>query len=221
MGNVPRLFEALDIPSVVGGAVQMKYVLCSPSVQRGTMPRKLTRKAWDLSVAEALSDALVGYLTLQARARMYQVYSEYLLYDTVARIAHGRHWHLECEVPLSKGRKAGPGDYQRIDFLIRKTSRAKSGVLIELKYCRSPTTIAVGKDIQKLQDELAKRSQASSALLLVVGARARTKSVVGPFRLSGHDASSPLAQLYDIVFRGSHTCFGATAWRVRQSAGGA
>lgn len=168
-------------------------------------------KAFDLSVAEALCDALVGYLTLQARARMYEVYSEYLLYDTIARIAHGRGWYLECEVPVSPLSPKGRGDHRRIDFLLRRNRKARACVLIEVKYSPSPSRIAkVGLDVEKLQGELSVRGQATSALLLVVGAKTR-KNAGFPFPVEPSIAATPL---YDVCFPARHTCFGATAWRI-------
>jgi hypothetical protein len=184
------------------------------------MPTARRKKPWDLSVAEALSDALVGYLTLQARARMYQVYSEYLLYDIIARVAHGRHWHVECEVPLTARKRNARGDHQRIDFVLKKNRASRSSVLIEVKYCRSPGErgLSVKRDLEKLQRELRARGRSSTALLLVVGARRRDRDDGAPFPVKGLPYSLAQDWIYDVTFPARHTCFGATVWRIPKGA---
>jgi len=170
-------------------------------------------------VAEALSDALVGYLTLQARARMYEVYSEHLLYDVIARVAHGRHWHMECEVPLRRWRGIRTGDFPRIDFVLRKNRTARSAVLLEVKYSATPfgKTVDVSTDVKKLRTALRRYGTTSTALLLVAGARQRDAGEVLPFAMKNLPAFSTEKALYDVSFPARHTCFGATVWRIPRS----
>lgn len=87
------------------------------------------------------------------------VYSEYLLYEPIARIGQSEGYIVRCEVPVG-AKHSGSGDYQRIDF---QFTNAESSIALEVKWCKTKTC-NVTKDVQKL-----KASKSNDRFLLVFG----------------------------------------------------
>jgi len=61
------------------------------------------------------------------------VYSEYLLYEPLLRIAQSNGYDVSCEVAVSSGTK---GDKKRIDFDLAK---GKERLGVEVKWVKSKT----------------------------------------------------------------------------------
>ena len=105
---------------------------------------------------------LVGYVSYLATCDMSTVYSEYLLYAPIARIAKSQGYDVSCEVPV--GTKTSlPGDHPRIDFkFTQKTNKRTIG--LEVKWWRTNRSRDVTKDVKKLND-----SNCSDCFLLAFG----------------------------------------------------
>ena len=91
---------------------------------------------------------LVGHVSYLATCSLSTVYSEYLLYEPIARIAQAKGYVVRCEVPVVSGKK-GPGDHRRFDFLLKKDELA---IGLEVKWLQKGGSRDVTKDIQKLRD---------------------------------------------------------------------
>jgi hypothetical protein len=94
---------------------------------------------------------------------MSTVYSEYLLYEPIARIAKSQGYDVRCEVPVINMPKER-GDYKRIDFQFTKDN---STIVLEVKWS-DKTTCPVTKDIEKL------KAFASQNRFLIVFGRGKT-----------------------------------------------
>jgi hypothetical protein len=66
---------------------------------------------------------LVGHVSYLATCSLSTVYSEYLLYEPIARIAQSKGYIVRCEVPAGI-KPRGPGDYPRFDFQLTKGDRS-------------------------------------------------------------------------------------------------
>jgi hypothetical protein len=88
-----------------------------------------------------------------------EVYSEYLLYEPIARIAQSKGYEVRCEVPV--GTKADRGDHQRIDFEFTKNDRA---IALEVKWWNAKNTGDVTKDVTRLN-----ASKPKDRFLLIFG----------------------------------------------------
>ena len=169
------------------------------------------RKDWPRGIIEAISDALVGYLTVQARCGLSPAYSEYLLYDPIVRVCRYRGWVVECEVPL-RNRAKHRGDYQRIDFRLRRGRSTRRALYLEVKYRRRlHKKIDVTKDQQKLQTFLRESARGSRAFVLVAGREKRESG--------GKTAGLPVTPdlglpYYATTYCAAHTTFGVAVYEL-------
>lgn len=97
------------------------------------------------SVLNPICRGLVGYVSYLATCKTSPVYSEYLLYEPMLRIAIAQKFSVRCEVDVGEI-KHGKGDKKRIDFVL---SRLGEHVAIEVKWCKSKRP-NIQNDCQKL-----------------------------------------------------------------------
>lgn len=107
----------------------------------------------------AICRGLVGHVSYLATCSLSDVYSEYLLYEAIARVAQSKGFRVRCEVPVGP-KRTGPGDYPRIDFRLIKGQRS---IALEVKWCRTKTC-DVTKDVRKLTE-----SKSDERFLLTFG----------------------------------------------------
>ncbi|MFN7219951.1 MAG: hypothetical protein ACK5UX_04875 [Burkholderiales bacterium] len=88
---------------------------------------------------------MVGYISYLAACRNATVYSEYLLYEPLLRIAHAQGFLAKCEVAVRESRQ-GRGDKKRIDFVL---SRGEEHLAIEVKWTKTSKP-DIKKDVAKL-----------------------------------------------------------------------
>ena len=123
----------------------------------------------------------VGYISYLATCDLSTVYSEYLLYEPIARIARSQGYEVRCEVPVGIKTKK-PGDYQRLDFEFRKGGRSTA---LEVKWWNAKNIGDVTKDVAKL-----KASKCKDRFILIFGtdkilARRKAKSNHKPLSWGG------------------------------------
>jgi hypothetical protein len=88
-----------------------------------------------------------GYIGFIGRTGISTVYSEYLLYEPITRIARHLSWQVHCEWKLTSSKKT-KGDFERIDFLF---SLEDCAVALEVKWCRNKgKCVDLRRDIEKL-----------------------------------------------------------------------
>jgi hypothetical protein len=116
-----------------------------------------------VSVLNVLCRGIVGHVSYLAACSLSEVYSEYLLYEPIARIAQSKGYRVRCEVPVEP-HAGGKGDSKRIDFELSKKDGAR--IALEVKWCRN-RTCDVSKDVKKLRRR--KELKGSPAYLLVFG----------------------------------------------------
>lgn len=122
------------------------------------------------ALADALCEGVCAHLTLMSRTGAWPVYSEYILYETVLRVARTLAWDVECEYELPKS-TAGQGDHPRIDFVFSDLGRGLV-VPLELKWVRNPTKpIRIAEDLSKLRRMRARRGLSVAARWLAVAGR--------------------------------------------------
>ncbi len=97
------------------------------------------------SVLEPICRGLVGYISYLAACRNATIYSEYLLYEPLLRIAHAQGYDTRCEVALANS-NSGKGDKKRIDFVL---SNDAERLAIEVKWIKTAKPNIV-KDVKKL-----------------------------------------------------------------------
>jgi hypothetical protein len=97
-------------------------------------------------VLNPICRGFVGYISYLAACRTSTVYSEYLLYEPILRIAISQGYTAYCEVPVSK--RTGPGDHRRIDFKLQRDSNL---LAIEVKWLKKSKP-NITKDVDKLRD---------------------------------------------------------------------
>lgn len=175
-------------------------------------------------LVRAIADGLTGYLTYQARTRMSPVYSEYLLYGPVLRIASSQGWRVICECKVKFGEKKGRGDYPRIDFwMTRRAGKRRQVAAIELKWIskqhvspkRIGTALAIDDDLRKLSAIPCKKDEDAGRYVVFAGVHrlgnvARdnpTWKVLPALRLQDR---KQLRLDYQVVFRAERTCYGVT-----------
>jgi hypothetical protein len=98
------------------------------------------------SVLNPICRGLVGYISFLAPCTASPVYTEYLLYEPLFRIATAQGFKVKAEAPVIHGPKR-PGDHKRIDFVLEKNS---SRIALELKWIKSPTP-NISSDVEKLR----------------------------------------------------------------------
>ncbi len=97
------------------------------------------------SVLEPICRGLVGYVSYLATCRNSTIYSEYLLYEPLLRIAHAQGYDTRCEVAVANSH-SGKGDKKRIDFVL---SKGTERLAIEVKWINKAKPNII-KDIEKL-----------------------------------------------------------------------
>lgn len=97
-------------------------------------------------VLNALCRGIVGHVSFLATCRASTIYSEYLLYEPILRIALSRGFQVECEVDAGIPKK-GRGDKKRLDFVIKNVHEH---LALEVKWTRVPSTDFSG-DMNKLK----------------------------------------------------------------------
>ena len=116
-----------------------------------------------VSLLNPICRGLVGYVSYLATCDLSTVYSEYLLYAPMARIAKSQGYDVSCEVPV--GTKTNRrGDHQRIDFKFTEKTKKKHSIALEVKWWKTKSSRDVTKDVQKL-----KASNSNDRFLLVFG----------------------------------------------------
>jgi hypothetical protein len=103
---------------------------------------------------------LVGYVSYLATCDLSTVYTEYLLYEPIARIAKSHGYTVRCEVPVGT-KTHRPGDLPRYDFKFTKGGRS---IALELKWWRTKNSGDVTNDVKKL-----KASNSTERFLLIFG----------------------------------------------------
>lgn len=98
------------------------------------------------SVLEPICRGLVGYISYLAACRNATVYSEYLLYEPLLRIANAQGFLARCEVAVPEPVR-GRGDKKRIDFVL---SRGEEHVAIEVKWTKTSRP-DIKRDVAKLR----------------------------------------------------------------------
>jgi hypothetical protein len=96
-------------------------------------------------VLDPICRGLVGYVSYIAACRSSPVYSEYLLYEPILRIAAAQGYRVRCEVAVGKS-NSGLGDRKRIDFAL---DRPSSSLAIEVKWIKHSRP-NVKADVDKL-----------------------------------------------------------------------
>ena len=90
---------------------------------------------------------LVGHVSYLATCSLSTVYSEYMLYEPIARIGQAKGYTVRCEVPVGT-KKPGRGDHRRIDFLFTRDSHA---IGLEVKWLEKNDRTNVTNDVEKLR----------------------------------------------------------------------
>lgn len=104
-----------------------------------------TKRASMSPVLNPICRGLVGYLSYLATCKSSPVYSEYLLYEPLLRIATAHRFDVQCEVDAGVAR-SGAGDKKRIDFVL---TRGSDRLAIEVKWC-DKLKIDLRGDLEKL-----------------------------------------------------------------------
>lgn len=98
------------------------------------------------SILNPLCRGVVGYISYLATCSASEVYSEYLLYEPILRIAQSKGFSVQCEFPVSQGAR---GDAKRIDFdLLHKERGERVG--LEVKWVKKNIR-NFDADVEKLQ----------------------------------------------------------------------
>lgn len=98
------------------------------------------------SVLNPICRGLVGYISFLAPCTASPVYTEYLLYEPLYRIATAQGFKVRAEVPVVHGPKRD-GDHKRIDFVLEKKNIA---VALELKWIKKKKP-DICNDVDKLR----------------------------------------------------------------------
>lgn len=98
------------------------------------------------TVLNPICRGLVGYVSYLAACRTSTVYSEYLLYEPLLRIAQSQGYEVSCEVPVPKS-SARRGDNERFDFRLKRDHEL---LALEVKWIKSKSP-NIEKDIDKLK----------------------------------------------------------------------
>lgn len=95
------------------------------------------------SILNPICRGIVGYISYLAACSGHTVYSEYILYEPIMRIAQSKSFKVQCEYPLPKPKNDNKennskrGDNKRIDFYLSKKDEEKNeniGLGIEVKW---------------------------------------------------------------------------------------
>lgn len=110
-------------------------------------------------VLNPICRGLVGHISYLAACKTSTVYSEYLLYEPLLRIAIAQGYRPQCEVPV--GKTPGKGDHKRIDFRLESPQEI---VTIEVKWIKSRRP-NISKDVDKLREHSLKEPAYGYVLL--------------------------------------------------------
>lgn len=116
------------------------------------------------SILNPICRGVVGYISYLATCSASEVYSEYLLYEPILRIAQSKGYNVRCEFPVSKGAR---GDARRIDFDLLHNAREER-IGLEVKWVKKKTC-NFDKDVQKLQ--LHREQKDAKGYLLILGSK--------------------------------------------------
>lgn len=112
------------------------------------------------SILNPICRGIVGYVSYMATCSVSEVYSEYLLYEPIMRIAQSKGFSVQCEFPVSQGAR---GDAKRIDFdLLHKERGERVG--IEVKWVKKKTR-NFDADVEKLQTHFLQKKAAGYLLI--------------------------------------------------------
>jgi len=115
-----------------------------------------------VSVLNVLCRGIVGHVSYLAACSLSEVYSEYQLYEPIARIALSNGYAVRCEVPVEP--HAGKrGKSPRLDFELSKDG---ARIALEVKWCRT-RSCNVSKDVKKLRRR--KELKGSTCCILAFG----------------------------------------------------
>lgn len=98
-----------------------------------------------VSILNPICRGTVGYISYLASCSGNTIYSEYLLYEPIMRIAQSHRYSVQCEFPVKKAER---GDAWRIDFdLYHKERNERLG--LEVKWVKTKN-VNFDHDIEKL-----------------------------------------------------------------------
>jgi len=129
-----------------------------------------------MQILNSICRGLVGYVSYLASCSSSQVYSEYLLYEPVLRIAQSKNYRVNCEWPMRALTRKPNGDHRRIDFEMRREGERFA---LEVKWIRSKS-VNCSVDFEKLMQFIAENPD-SRGYLLIFG----HLKFVGDFKLKG------------------------------------
>lgn len=111
---------------------------------------------------------LVGYMVYQSNCGISNIYSEYLLYDPILRIAKNKNWNLINEHTIDNKRERTS---KRIDFYF---SKKDTNIFLEMKRvkAKSPYGPDLKNDINKLL-KVKNKEDDSRCFIIVTGCRER------------------------------------------------
>lgn len=112
------------------------------------------------TVLEPICRGLVGYISYLAACRNSPVYSEYLLYEPLLRIAQAQGYLPSCEVAVAAS-ASGKGDKKRIDFVLKKNTEH---LAIEVKWIKTKKPNII-EDVKKLVTYNAKTTASGYVIL--------------------------------------------------------
>lgn len=114
-----------------------------------------------------LCRGLVGYVSYLAPCRSAAIYTEYLLYQPILRIAQAQGYDVKSEVAVEQGPR---GDACRIDFAMRKASGDKNApwtIGVEVKW-PDRARLDCSRDAEKL-NLFVQQNPTATGYLLVFG----------------------------------------------------
>lgn len=135
------------------------------------------------ALIESIADVVTGYITFQARCGLSLVYSEYLLYEPILRVARHLNWNVRFEAELQK-LQGGPGDCERIDFIFwpEDDTKRESQVGLEVKWPRDrDASLKINNDISKLWRYRDKEGrELKERFVLIAGSHRKSQTAPGP-----------------------------------------
>lgn len=151
-----------------------------------------------ISILNPICRGIVGYISYLAACSGRPVYSEYLLYEPIMRIAQSKGYKVRCEYPVVK---STGGDYKRIDFDFKHPEKQRIG--LELKWVKR-LSLNLDKDIQKLHDH--HNQTGAVECLLLFGKGEMIKKVKKP------KGTKSVGKL--VTWDSGKTCYAARWYRV-------
>lgn len=174
------------------------------SVAKQSPPPAAPVAAFESGLLEPICRGLVGYVSYLATCNTSTVYSEYLLYEPLLRIAQSKGYATRCEYEVSKGAK---GDAKRIDFLVSKDGKS---VGVEVKWLRSDSA-AIANDSSKLATLYAE-GKVLAGYVLLFGRASRVKCAMEKLKKRRLITADKCHRV--IEWRSGHTSYGASFLKV-------